>query len=227
MALRSLKLALRNEWSKNWDAYRAFSFIMRYGSTASRVLDVGCGMSGVVLPWLEIYGFSHLYGCDISLKNDSRKGRIQYSRQDLEHTNFDSGSLDFVTSLSVIEHGVDIHRYFREMHRVLKRGGFLLTSTDYWPDPIDTRGLYPYGERLGEMRIFTRPDIDDLIKIASGYGLTPNEPVDFSYQDKVVHWTRVQRSFTFIFLAMRNDDVEGSQDSMDIEPSSNRTGRIP
>jgi SAM-dependent methyltransferase len=209
-SLRSLKLPLRSEWSKNWDAYRAFSFIMRFGNSASRVLDVGCGNRGVVLPWLELYGFSHLYGCDISFGKGFTKGRIQYSRQDLQRTNFDSDWFDFVTSLSVIEHGVDLRRYFEEMHRLLKPGGFLLTSTDYWPDPIDTRGLYPYGSELGEMKIFTRADIEHLIQIASAHGLMLIEPVDFSYRDKVVYWERVDRRFTFIFLVMRNNDVVDS-----------------
>ncbi len=205
-SLHSLKLPLRSERSKNWDAYRAFSFIMRFGHSLSRVLDVGSGHSGVVLPWLELYGFSQLYGCDISFEKNFIRGRVQYSRQDLQCTNFDSDWLDFATSLSVIEHGVDIRRYFQEMHRLLKPGGFLLTSTDYWPDPIDTKGLYPYGRELGEMKVFTKADIENLIRIAGAYGLTLVEPVDFSYQDKVVYWERVDRRFTFIFLIMRNND---------------------
>ena len=52
--------------------------------------------------------------------------------QSLEETNYQSNIFDFVTSLSVIEHGVDIHKYFMEMNRILKKGGLLLTSTDYW-----------------------------------------------------------------------------------------------
>ncbi len=44
---------------------------------------------------------------------------------------------DYITSLSVIEHGVNIENYFKEMNRVLKKGGMLLTSTDYWYDKIN------------------------------------------------------------------------------------------
>ena len=43
---------------------------------------------------------------------------------------------DYVTSLSVIEHGVNIEKYFREMSRIIKSNGYLLTSTDYWPDKL-------------------------------------------------------------------------------------------
>jgi SAM-dependent methyltransferase len=189
---------------------------MRFGDNTSRVLDVGCGNSGVILPWLGMYGFSHLYGCDISLEKDFTKGKIHYSRQDLQQTNFDSNFLGFITSLSVIEHGVDIRRYFHEMHRLLKPGGFLLTSTDYWPDPIDTKGLYPYGRELGEMKIFTRTDIEHMIQIAASVGLTLVEPMDFSYQDQVVYWKRVDRKFTFLFLVMRKSTSENVRNASTI-----------
>ena len=56
------------------------------------------------------------------------------SVQDLEKTNFKDNMFDFITSLSVIEHGVNIQNYFREMNRILKKDGMLLTSTDYWPE---------------------------------------------------------------------------------------------
>ena len=39
----------------------------------------------------------------------------------------------------------------------------MLTSTDYWPKPINTKGLYPYGKELGEMKVFMREDIEKLI----------------------------------------------------------------
>ena len=56
------------------------------------------------------------------------------SIQDLEKTGFQNNTFDFVTSLSVIEHGINIENYFKEMNRILKKEGLLLTSTDYWPD---------------------------------------------------------------------------------------------
>ena len=61
---------------------------------------------------------------------------LKLSIQSLEETNYQSNTFDFVTSLSVIEHGVDIHKYFIEMNRILKKGGLLLTSTDYWLEKI-------------------------------------------------------------------------------------------
>lgn len=53
------------------------------------------------------------------------------SIQDLEKTNFKNNMFDYITSLSVIEHGVNIQNYFKEMNRILKKGAVLLTSSDY------------------------------------------------------------------------------------------------
>ena len=204
--LKKLKLYPHGDQPKNWDCYRAFSFILNYRSQNSTILDVGSAEYCVILPWLELYGYSNLFGCDITFKEDFRKGKIHYSKQDLQKTNFKSGSFDFITSISVIEHGVDIHTYLKEMSRLLKPGGYILTSTDYWPEPIDTKGLYPYGKALGEMKIFTRKDIEELVQIAQEYGLELTYPIDFSYKDKVVYWERVDKKFTFIFFVLRKKE---------------------
>jgi ubiquinone/menaquinone biosynthesis C-methylase UbiE len=55
----------------------------------------------------------------------------QLSIRNLEDTKFNDQMFDYVTSLSVIEHGVNIEKYFREMSRIIKSNGYLLTSTDY------------------------------------------------------------------------------------------------
>lgn len=202
-SLRKLKLNPHNDQPKNWDCYRAFSFILKHGDKKAKILDVGCAHYGVILQWLELYGFSNLYGCDIAFKKDFQRGKIRYTNQDLQKTNFESASFDFITSISVIEHGVDVDAYFREMGRLLKPGGYLLTSTDYWPEPINTTRLYPYGRELGEMRIFTKNDVENWVGKAKTYALELLEPIDFSYKDKVVWWQRVRKRFTFVFFVLK------------------------
>ena len=44
------------------------------------------------------------------------------SIQDLEKTNFQSNMFDYITSLLVIELGVNTQNYFKEMNRILKKG---------------------------------------------------------------------------------------------------------
>ena len=83
---------------------------------------------------------------------------LKLSIQSLEETNYQSNTFDFVTSLSVIEHGVDIHKYFMEMNRILKKGGLLLTSTDYWLEKtINTKCVLSKGT---PDKIFDRSEIE-------------------------------------------------------------------
>lgn len=191
-------LQAHNDKYKNWDLYHMFCFILQNGTPDSVVLDLGCADYGVILPALETYGFTRLYGCDLVVE-DRVEGNISFSRQNLHKTNYPDGFFDFITSSSVIEHGVDINMYLKEAARLLKPGGFLLTTADYWPSPIDTKGIYPYGD-LGEMKIFTQNNIEELFEVAAQTGLQLTGDMDFSHKDKVVHWERVDRKFTFIYF---------------------------
>ena len=49
---------------------------------------------------------------------------IRYIPGDLTHTPFPDGYFDAIACLSVIEHGVPLQNYFREMYRLLKPNGF-------------------------------------------------------------------------------------------------------
>ena len=88
---------------------------------------------------LRRLGFKNLYGCDLFLNRIIRLSLMKvvhsfYRRndklimemyenkifaisiQDLEKTNFQSNMFDYITSLSVIELGVNTQNYFKEMN---------------------------------------------------------------------------------------------------------------
>ena len=191
----------------------------------SFVLDVGCYESPI-LPMLKRLGFFNLYGCDLVLKSDSNSEltdmsslvyhedyepiaemyndkSYQLSIRNLEDTNYSDQMFDYVTSLSVIEHGINIEKYFREMSRIIKNNGYLLTSTDYWPDKlVNYKNVLSKGT---PDNIFSRDEIENLVAIAEKSGLKLIEPIDFEYKDKVVRWNSIGLDFTFIFFAMRKE----------------------
>ena len=191
----------------------------------SFVLDVGCYESPI-LPMLKRLGFFNLYGCDLVLKSDSNSKltnmsslvyhedyepiaemyndkSYQLSIRNLENTNYSDQMFDYVTSLSVIEHGINIEKYFREMSRIIKNNGYLLTSTDYWPDKlVNNKNVLSKGT---PDNIFSRDEIENLVAIAEKSGLKLIEPIDFEYKDKVVRWNSIGLDFTFIFFAMRKE----------------------
>lgn len=189
---------------KNWDAFRAFSFILAHGSRRSAVLDMGSSTYGRILPWLHLYGFSDLHGCDLSFPSGFKQGGIRFMPQNLEGTSYSAGRFDFITCLSVIEHGVDLHRYFDEARRLLKSGGHLLTSTDYWCEPIVADGLYDPAYHC-PVKVYSPQDVTSLLDIAAIYGFEPLGEIDYSCGSRLAYWERFDLRFTFFFLALQKN----------------------
>ncbi len=120
------------------------------------------------MPALFLYGYRDLHGINLSFTDAARRGPIRYIPGDLTGTPYADSSFDAITCLSVIEHGVPLSDYFREMFRLLKPGGLLITSTDYWPTPIDTRGQIAHGSPI---KIFSRAEVEAALEIAKSSGL--------------------------------------------------------
>jgi hypothetical protein len=99
--------------------------------------------------------------------------------------------------------GVNIKKYFREMSRIIKSNGYLLTSTDYWPDKLVNNKNVLSKETLDN--IFSRNEIEKFVEIADKNGLKLIEPIDFEYKGKVVRWNSIDLDFIFIFFAMRKE----------------------
>jgi SAM-dependent methyltransferase len=229
--LHKLQLFRHHSQIKSWDTYKMIK-MMSSANRESFVLDVGCYESPI-LPMLKRLGFINLYGCDLVLKssdcnpnftnnnNNNNNSSFKYhedyepiakmysdksyqlSIRDIEDTKYSDQMFDYVTSLSVIEHGVNIERYFREMSRIIKSNGYLLTSTDYWPHKLINNKTV-LSKRTPD-NIFSREEIENLVEIADKNGLKLIEPIDFEYKDKVVRWNSIGLDFTFIFFAMRKE----------------------
>jgi len=90
------------------------------------VLDAGAEMYSCILKWLRLYGFRRLEGINIVFKGETRRGPITYKYGDITHTEYDPATFDAITCLSVIEHGVDLDAYFREMGSPLFSVGNLI-----------------------------------------------------------------------------------------------------
>jgi SAM-dependent methyltransferase len=180
---------------KNWDLIVALGAIIERTSETGSVLEMGATQYSRLLPWLYLYGYRHLRGIDLVYDGPTQLGPIRYERMDLTATSYPDASFDAIACLSVIEHGVDLDAYLREAARLLRPGGILVTSTDFWCEPVDTRGQEAYG---GLIRIFAPADIDRCLERAAGHGLTAAGPVDLGCDERVVHWERFGLDYTFL-----------------------------
>jgi len=217
--LKAKGLPIPDDITKCWDESKALDFITRRGSKDNSVLDVGT-FKCRILELLYEKGYKKLYGCDLAPVEWRRRvytylfnfrlgdlvmsmlgmPPIRLFRQNLENTGYRSGSFDFITSLSVIEHGVGLENYFKEMSRLLRNGGYLINSADYWPDKVDTEKADLYGLKWN---IFDRKEIEGMIRLAGKFGFALTEPIDFTHKDPVIELK--EKRYAFIFFVLQKN----------------------
>lgn len=183
--LQQTKGPLHHQPQKNWDLFYMLKIIEDNVDKSECILDAGA----VGCPVLEVLlnrGYSNLYGIDLRVgfrekfnrvfmravhKRDFRilygYSPIKLVRGNLCKSDFPENKFKAVTSLSVVEHGITWEEYFKEMSRIIKPNGYLLTSTDFWHEKINTNGVYVYGT---PMKIFTPDEIREALSIAFKYG---------------------------------------------------------
>lgn len=217
--LKANSPAIPDDAHKCWDEWKAFSFITSFGRPDDVVLDAGTCKCRI-LEALYNSGYRRLYGCDLAPVEWRRRvypylfkpsfgdlvrsllgsPPIRLSAQDMCRTKYRSAMFDFITSLSVVEHGVGLVDYFREVHRLLKPGGHLITSTDYWPIRIDTGDIKPFGL---SWNIFDENTVKEMLSIAGDFRLRLTEPLELDCGEPVIelHGKR----YTFLFFILRKE----------------------
>jgi SAM-dependent methyltransferase len=197
-------LPLHEDTPKNWDGLLATLHAVRTAPRDALVLDAGAETYSAFLPGLARLGFTRLLGVNLEFGAPARHGPIEYRFGNIECLGLPDASVDFAASLSVIEHGVDLPRFFAEMARVLVPGGFLFVSTDYWGPGMDTAGVEAYG---APFRPFDAGDILAAVETARGCGLLPTGPVGTEVAERAVHWRRMDLRYTFHNLLLRKPPV--------------------
>jgi SAM-dependent methyltransferase len=198
--VKKLSLPTVSDTQKNWDTLSALDCILSNTSTRAKILDAGAETYSRLLPWLCLYGYTKLQAINIVFTKRKRLGPITYEHGDITSSNYRPGTFDAIACLSVVEHGVDLAAYFKEAARILKPGGILITSTDYWHTPIDARGQQMFGVPV---RIFTRDDIQEAIKLGAQHGLVLTSKIDLACDEKVVHWKQVGLDYTFVVFTLK------------------------
>ncbi|MCY7417758.1 MAG: class I SAM-dependent methyltransferase, partial [Chloroflexi bacterium] len=184
---------------KNWDLLVALGSILERTDHRAAVLDMGSARYSRVLPSLYAYGYRRLVGIDLVPMELPYPTMVEYLTMDLTATTFADGSFDVITCLSVIEHGVSPDAFAREASRLLRQGGVVVLSTDFWCSPVDVAGKEAYGVPV---HVLSPADIDVWIEAAARHGLTPVSPIELRCQDPVVRWSRVDLDFTFVNLVL-------------------------
>jgi SAM-dependent methyltransferase len=199
---------------KSWDL-RLISGMVEDLDRSEQVVDLGAAVLGGVRLLHEM-GFQRIMGCDFGfsvfdrllqtrdwlgdMKRVGRPTRLPYKlwKRDLLETGLPSASVGAVICLSVVEHDVDLNRFFGEVARMLRPGGRLYVSTDYWDPKLDVRERRMFGM---PSNIFCRDEIESMIATAAKSGLLADEwtPADLRCGDALVH----DGGHSYTFAAMR------------------------
>ena len=184
---------------KSWDVLKTVRFIEENLPKEAPILDIGAHECEI-LPVLHRLGYADLTGLDLNprIREMPHAGAIRYLPADFMEVPCGDGSFGCVTAISVIEHGFDAERLLTEMARIIRPGGFFITSVDYWPEKIDTAGVDAYGM---DWIIFSREDLRSFLMQAEGFGLNPVGDLDFESGDRVANW--MGRSYTFAWMALK------------------------
>lgn len=177
---------------KNWDNYMAVHLAgktLRY----DRILDAGACRDSVFLPALRRQGHE---GDLISINLDEPKPEIvdgiTYENGDITRTRFNAKDFGFIACLSVIEHGVDPTKFLDESARILRHGGQLFVSFDYWGAQIDTKGMMAFGAPI---RMFNAIDVLSIIAYAQSIGLRATSVPSLACRDPLVKWMGFEYTF--------------------------------
>ena len=199
-ALHEAGLPVHPDMPKNWDNFLAIYHALVAVTADSPVLDAGAERYSAFLPSLRRLGWTSLTGINLAFEACVTAAGITYEPGDITATRFPPASFGYIACLSVIEHGVDTAEFLSEMARVLRPGGRLFLSFDYWETSIPTSGLVAYGVPV---RIFDRSDVQSIVRCAGDHGLSLHQPFVSACGAHVVHWQRMGLRYTFANLLFR------------------------
>ncbi len=197
-------LPTHNERWKNWDAAIAMYHARLRAEPDDRILDAGACRDpkypSPFLPGLQKLGYQRLFGVNLDEKDTEFENGICYQQGDITKLHFPMNNFGFVACLSVIEHGVDYRDFLLEMSRVIRRGGHLFVSFDYWEDPIDTGDRVAFGVPV---KIFSRTDVLNMVHYASDVGLDITGSLDLTCRHRVVKWLGLEYTFCNLLFYRR------------------------
>lgn len=187
---------------KNWDHALLYDLIHHQERFAS-IIDLGCG-DCCTLDFLAGMGFNNLHGIDLQLKPKNKNAAYSLYQGELTKTPLLDNSCELAVSISVIEHGVELPIFFAEVSRLLKTGGLLLLTTDYWSQPLSIdSSIRPFGL---EWKIFCSSQIKQLIAEAKANNLVleENEGIP-ACSEQPITWYGY--NYTFIALLFKKSQT--------------------
>lgn len=145
-------------WRHVFEERTYFSRAFCHGA---RVLDVPCGSGWTAVRLAEVA--SQVVGVDVDAaairhaRRENTAPNVTYRQMDALALDFQAGSFDTAISLEALEHfePAQAGRYLRQLHRVLKIGGWIAGSTPAAEDDAMARWKLENSRDKGHCQIYT------------------------------------------------------------------------
>jgi ubiquinone/menaquinone biosynthesis C-methylase UbiE len=106
------------------------------GLAGKRILEAGSGagrFTEVLLEYgAQLYSFDYSNAVEANRENNFPNERLTLFQGDIRHIPFPDGFFDAVVCLGVLQHTPDTNQSLKELARVLKRGGEMVTDHYRW-----------------------------------------------------------------------------------------------
>jgi len=203
---------IASEYSKHRKVHpRVLAELISCGALGkgSKVLEVGCGTGNYAVA-LKALVECEIWAIDPSeemlCRARERSAEIHFSSGKAEQLCFQQGFFDMVFSVDVIHHLSGPPNFFREAHRVLKRGGSVCTVTDSEWIIRHREPLALYFPETVEVELKRYPRIDELKRIMTqfGFGEVKESMAEFPYD---LHDVQAYRDKAFSSLHLISEET--------------------
>jgi SAM-dependent methyltransferase len=177
---------------KNWDQLISLRHALQTTDPDEAILDAGADAPSPWASGMVSLGFRNVLGVNLNIAKATELSGARYQYGDITATGLPAASFGYIGCISVIEHGVDLAKFTQEMARLLRSGGYLFVSFDYWSEPIDCTGKNAFGLPF---TIFSPERVEQLIQLSSSVGLSVAGDVDLACQERVINWLGLNYTF--------------------------------
>lgn len=185
---------------KNWDVALICVALSKI-TTPNDILDMGSNGSFLLPNAVKLGIQGRKCGIDLGNPEYDITG-IEFLKGDLMYCPYEDNSFDTITCLSVVEHEVDYQLLAKECARLLKKGGKLYITFDYWNPKVDTTGIKLYDL---SWTVLDRELTENLIAALKSEGLNLTSEMDWTTQDTVINpqfCAPYEKSYTFGILSL-------------------------
>ena len=188
--------------NKSWDVWTMYQSVLTHvPDRSARVFEMGSFNSEIPLV-LWRAGYHTIRASDFNPLGRAIRwygNHIDFRCEDFYRPDLPPGSVNVMTALSVIEHGYQQDKVIGTAARLLAPGGIFLLTTDYHENGVK---IPPDFRQFGlSYRIFSRADIEGLVRAADRSGLELLGPTEWESSGYPIEWEGWK--FTFVFVGFR------------------------